>query len=328
VIRRRLILLFGVSLLLVAPAVAQSRNGNLRVRVSFTDGHPCTIKVHVQLMLSGSNTTTDEGYTNDIGEIEFFDLPVGEYHLVVSGDGIETTDSGIFDVDSRRGSQFQNVTVKRTDEAQQRASAGDPTVAVADMNIPRAARKQFNKATDLIAREDWKKAIDLLNRALAIYPQYAQAYNNLGVVYARLGDRSNEKVALQKALAINDHFAPAWVNLGRMAIAQRDFPNAEGWLDKAAALEPANSQTLLILANVQLMNLHYDLAITTCRKVHSLGQDSHSLVHFIAARAYEHETRIPEAKKELHTFLDEEPDGIRADAARRELTNLQKQYPR
>jgi tetratricopeptide (TPR) repeat protein len=319
--RRRLIV--PVILLLLGSATAQmGRTGNLHVRITFTNGRACTIKVRVQLMLSAGNTSVAENYTNDDGLTDFDEVEVGNYHLVVSGDGIETTDSGLFEVDNRHGTQFQTITVKRTEEVDAAKAAG-ATVAVQDMNIPKPAAKEFNKASDLIAREQWKKAIDLLNRALAIYPQYVEAYNNLGVVYARVGDRTSERAALQKALSINDHFAPAWVNLARMAIVERDFPTAETLLDKATALDPTDSQTLLILANVELMNLHYDQAIAHCQKAHSLGQNSHSLVHFIAARAYEHENRISDAIGELKTFLKEEPSGVRADAARKELITLQ-----
>lgn len=330
--------------LLVCSAAAQSRPGNLKVRITFTDGHPCTIKVRVQLMMSAGSTPVSESYTSDSGQTDFDNVEVGNYHLIVSGDGIEQTDSGMFEVDSRRGTQFQTVTVRRTEEVGKKGSAGGPMVDVVDMNVPKAAVKQFDKASESIAREEWKKAIEQLNRAITLYPQYVKAYNNLGVVYGRMGDRASERTALQKAVSLNDHFAPAWVNLARMAIVDRNFPVAESLLDKAIALTPSDPQTLLILANVELLNLHYQQAIATCHKAHSLGQDahsqnshsqaphsqdssqgSHSLVHFIAARAYEHQSQIPDAIAELNTFLVEEPSGIRADAARKELSNLQSQ---
>lgn len=276
-------------------------------------------------MVSAGSTPVGETYTSDSGTTDFDDVEVGNYHLIVSGQGIETTDSGIFEVDSRRGTQFQTVVVKPTQDPSQANAPGAPTVAVTDMNLPKAAVKEFDKASELIAKQEWKKAVDELNRALVLYPQYVKAYNNLGVVYARLGDRASERTALEKAVSLDDHFAPAWVNLARMAIVDRDFTIAESLLDKAIALTPTDSETLVILANVELMNLHYDQAIASSRKAHSLGGDSHSLVHFIAARAYEHENQIPDAVTELQTFLREEPTGERADAARRELVSLQVQ---
>jgi Tfp pilus assembly protein PilF len=323
VTRRRLIV--PLILVLLGSASAQfDRTGNLKVRITFPDGHPCNLRVKVQLMLGAGSTPVAETYTDENGQTDFDDIEVGNYHLIVSGEGIEETDSGLFEVDNRKASQFETVTVRRTDEANQNGGPGGTTVSVVDMNIPKNANKLFDKATQSIADKNWEKALDQLNQAIAIYPRYVQAYNNLGVVYARMGNRPSEREALEKAISLNDHFAPAWVNLGRMAIIGRDFPTAETMLDKAAGLDPTNSETLLILANVELMNLHYDQAIANCRKVHAIGQDSHALVHFIAARALEHESRLPDAEAELRTFLKEEPDGARAEAARKELANLQK----
>jgi lipopolysaccharide biosynthesis regulator YciM len=143
------------------------------------------------------------------------------------------------------------------------------------------------------------------------------------VAYARLGDRTREREALQKAVAL--HFAPAFVNLARMAIVDRDMTQAETLLGKATAEDPASTPTLILLANVELLEHHYDLAIGNCRKAHSLAQDSHALAHYIAARALEHQDRSLEAMAEFQTFLQEEPRGERAEAVRRELAGLQAQ---
>lgn len=314
-------------LFLLCPAAAQLLTGNLKVRVIFPDGRACNTQVHIQLMSSASTTPVAEGFTNDTGMTEFANLEIGNYHLVVSGPSIEETDSGMFEVDSRKSAQYLFVTVRRArDLSQTNEVSGAPTVAASDFNIPKRAVKQFDKATDLMARQEWKKAIDQFNRALSLYPQYAAAYNNLGVAYARLGDRVGERSALQRAVSLNDHFAPALVNLAKMAIVDRDFPTAENLLDKASAINPADSHTLLLLANVELLDGHYDEAIANCRKVHSLA-GFHALVHYVAARAFERKNQTSEAIAELRNFLSEDPYGPRSDAARKELSSLMRQAP-
>jgi len=314
---------------LLGSAAAQFSGGNistgtLHVRITFTNGRACNTRVRVQLMGGASNGSLAETFTNDTGTAEFNNIEVGTYHLVVSGQGIEETDSGSFEVDNRRGSQYQYVQVRKTSEtaAGEHDSGGGQTVAAADLNIPPKAAKEFDKASKLIALQQWKKALTQLNRALAVYPQYAAAYNNMGVVYGRMGDRVAERTALQKAVSLNDHFVPAYVNLARMAITDHDFPAAEGLLDKATGMDPTNLLALVLLSNVELLDHHYDLAISNCRKVHSMGQDSHALVHYIAARAFEHQNRPADATTEFQTFLTEEPSGARADAVRKELASL------
>lgn len=313
---------------LLGSAAAQFSGGNistgtLRVRVTFTNGRACNIPVRIQLM-GGGNGALAETFTNDSGMADFNNIEVGVYHLVLSGQGIEETDSGSFEVDNRRGSQYEYVQVRKTSEAAQ--AAHDPnagqTVAAADLNIPSKAAQEFDKASKLIAQEQWKKALAQLNRAVAVYPQYAAAYNNMGVVYGRMGDRVDERASLQKAVSLNDHFVPAYVNLARMAITDRQFPDAEGLLDKATGMDPTDTRALVLLSNVELLDHHYDLAISNCRKVHSMSQDSHALVHYIAARAFEHQNRPADATAEFQTFLTEEPSGARADAVRKELASL------
>ncbi len=323
-------LLVSLVLLLVPCCSAQRGNsdriGNLKIRIVFTNGHGCHIRLRIVLMEGAGSLSARQGFSNDECMIGFDDLAVGTYHAVVSGEGIVETDSGLFDVDSRKTSQSLEIAVKTTEEANQETAqhSSDPTVSAADLNVPDKARKEFDKASDLIAKQDWKQAQERLNKALAIYPQYASAYNNLGVVLGHLGDRAQERAALQKAIGINDHFAPAYVNLGKMAIVDRNFPEAENFLNKATALDP-NTPTLVLLANVELMDQHYDEAIANCKKAHSTPQAPHALVHYIAARALEHKNDLNHAIAEFQTFLQEEPDGPRADAVRKELAALQSQ---
>ncbi len=304
------------------PVAAQA--GNLKVEIAFQDGRPCNIALHVQLMSSAGLSVAAETYSSEHGEAELYNVDPGTYHLVVSGQGIETADSGVFEIDPRKHSQSVYITVTRTPNENEKAGVGGaPTVSAADLHIPENAAKEFDKATPLMAQREWKKAIDHLNRAVTIYPQYAAAWNNLGAAYARLGDAAHEREALEKAVSLNDHFAAAFVNLAKLAIADRDLPRAEGLLDKAVSSDPTNGQTLILLANVELLQTHYDAAIANCSKVHSLGVDKHALVHYIAARALEHENRLLEAVTEFQTFLKEEPDGERANAVRSEVFSLQ-----
>ncbi len=299
--------------------------GAVKVRVTYSDGRPCGTQLRVQLMSSASNASEADAFTNDSGGVEFSGVQVGNYHIVVSGNGIETTDSGVFEVDSRKSSQTIDISVKRTGESDlprpKESYAG--SVAAVDLNVPDAAKKEFDKASEFMGKENWKKAIERLDKALQIYPKYAAAYNNLGVAYGRSGDRASERQALQQAITLNDRFAAAYVNLAKMDIADRNFPEAETFLGKATSAEPGNPQTMVLLANVQLLDQHYDEAIANCRKAHSMPQDPHALAHYIAARAWERENRSSEAISELQTFLKEESSGPRADAVRKELAALQ-----
>jgi tetratricopeptide (TPR) repeat protein len=309
-----------VFLLLVGSVVAQLEAGSIiqrvRVRVNFTNGI-CDLSAHVRLM--GRSGPVAEAIPNDQCEAEFLNVPVGTYHLNVSGQNVADTDNVIM---PSVGTTDFEVKVKRANELDRAGGApGGPIVSAADLGIPTNAQKEFDKANELITRQDFPKAIQTLNRAIAIYPAYAGAYNNLGVIYARLGDRAHERDALQKAITINDHFAPAYVNLGRMSIATNDFPSAETALNKATSYDPTDAMTLVLLTYSQFMDRHLDEAIATSRKAHTLA-GAHAFVHQVAARAYEQKRDGANAIAQLELFLNEEPSGARADIARKELAAL------
>jgi len=314
-------------LLLVPPTFGQlgSGAGNLKVRVLYSDGRPCDVQVHVQLMDGASSSPVTETYTSNSCTAEFYGVKVGDYHVVVSGQDIEQTASPEFEVDPRRLTQSVDVMVRRPGGSGTEHSGS--IVSAVTLKVPPEARKEFDKASELIARENWKKAIEQLNRAVAIYPDYAEAYNNLGVAYARLGDRTSERSALEKAIRLDDHFAEAYTNLAKMSIVERNFPDAEKLLNKANSAGAQDAPTLALLANVQLLNRHYDDAIATCQKVHLL-RDPHALVHYVAGRALVHLNRLADAMAELQMFLAEEPFGLRADAVRQELAGLQARNPK
>jgi tetratricopeptide (TPR) repeat protein len=295
-----------------------NRPGNIKVRVTSKGAGTCDLRASVSLV-SASGAHVGEDLTNGDCEVYFVNVAAGSYHVVVSGWGIETSDSGRFDLDSR-SRQDLAVRVKYVSQATDMAH---PLVAAVDLNIPASARKEFDKANQFLAQGNWQKAVERLNKAVAIYPRYAEAYNNLGVVYGRLGSRVQNLEALQKAVSLNDHFAPAYVNLARVAIADRDFAQAEALLTRATGIDPTDSQMLSLLAHVEFLNHHYDQALSDCRRAHSATRGEHAVVHYVAARIFEEEKRPSDALAELQTFLSEEQSGPRADAVRREIATLE-----
>jgi tetratricopeptide (TPR) repeat protein len=243
----------------------------------------------------------------------------------VSGQSFAHTDSESIEV-THADSEFE-VTVKRISDVE--PSFFSPVsgfISASDLGIPARARKELAKANELLAKRDLAQALQKLNTAVAIYPSYALAYNNLGVIYAHLGDRDRAREALQRAISVSDHFALAYVNLGRMNISGNDFSNAEVALGKASAFDPTDPTTLILLAYAELMDGRLDDATASSQQAHAIGKP-HAFVHRVAARAFEQKRQLDRAIAELQLFLKEEPGGPRADAARHELEIVQSLVP-
>jgi len=308
-----------IFLLAVASATAQHDSGNIvqrvRVRVALPNG---ACDESMRITLAAHNGPLLEGVENSRCEVEFASVPEGSYQVNISGGDFANADanSSIF-VSSGGPSNF-DIQVRHTNELERSGVPASAFVSASDLAIPSRARKEFDRATELIRKQEMSEAIQKLNKAIALYPAYALAYNNLAVIYARFGDRVRENEALQKALSLNPRLAVAYVNLGRMNISTGNFSEAETALSQASAFNPADPVTLILLCYAEFMDHGFDAAIATSRKAHSLGK-SHSFVHRVAARAFEQKKQSASAIAELQLYLQEEPAGPRADAARKEL---------
>jgi tetratricopeptide (TPR) repeat protein len=318
--------------LLVSNAAAQIHGGSamnpgagdVKIRVILGNDRSAGPTLLIQLMQGSSDAVVSTTYTNDIGEAHFIGVPIGVYHVEVSGDGIANTRSDTFEVDSRKMSQTQYITVRRVEDTGPKPVSGESSmVSASDLNVPPKARKEVDKANEAMALHNWKKALEHLNQAIALAPQYATAFNNLGVLYAKMNDIPHEEEALKKAVAVDDHFAPALVNYGKLCLSQKNPAQAEPLLQKAATAEPTNQETLMLLSYSAYLNRHFDAAIFSAIQAHSSGRDHPAFVHYIAGRAYQQQNQQPQALAEFQKFLQEEPDGPRAARVRADVAKIQ-----
>jgi tetratricopeptide (TPR) repeat protein len=324
---RRLLLLFVLALLVPSPGFAQQdRTGvasaEIRVRVSREDGRPPGDRCRVELLTS-SGVPVRESSSDDSGNVLFPSVPDGSYRLRLTGSTILDITTEEFTVDHGR-SVLETVTVRsKTDPTE--ANSPESMVAVVDLNVPDAAKKEFDRGWAALQEKNWPEAKRYFQKAAELYPQYASAYNNLGVALMNLGQRSEGKQAFERAVSLNDHFANAHLNLGRVALAEGKYEEAATQLDRAVAANPLNPVGLLLLSSVELQLGKYDECIANARRVHSLPHEGYALAHFFAAQAFEAKHDPSEAMVEYKVFLKESPNSPSASKASAALKVLQSQ---
>lgn len=316
-----------VVLLAVAAAAAQRPEDRPAQRVHIhLDSADGGCDPSARITLSGQFGPSFEGVQNAHCDVEFSNVPEGAYHVEIASREFTSNDvsSNIFV--SFGGPADFDVRLRRSTPPDYSGMHGSAFVSASDLAVPGRARKEFDKANQLITRQEFQDAIHKLEKAIRIYPQYAIAYNNLAVIYSKLGDRKRETEALQKAISIKPDFALAYVNLGRMNLRGNDTPAAETAFTKAADLSPSDPITLILLSYSEFLDQHFDAAIETSHKAHEL-QQPHSVAHRVAARAFEQQKQGAKAIAELEAFLREEPTGPRSDAARHEIEVVRAALP-
>ncbi len=294
---------------------------DVRVQVSYTDDRPAKLYLRVQLMTS-SELFVAEGFTDDLGIVSFRANP-GNYRLRIIGPDIEETTTSVFSIlrGDPQHTEFVRVAPKASASATLQARSPG-LVAAVDLNVPDKARKEYEKGGEAMEAGNLDEARERLKAAVRIFPQYAAAHNDLGVVYMRTGERERGREAFARAIATNARFARAYRNLAYIEIEERKYNESISLLEKVLISDPLDAQTLALLAQVYLLNGRMDEALASARKVHSVPHEGQAVAHFIAARALEARNLSEEAAAEYKMFLKEAPNSASSAKARAALDKL------
>jgi tetratricopeptide (TPR) repeat protein len=290
----------------------------LSVRVTYENGRPVGPNVRVEL-LGAYGGSVALAMTDTSGTVRLTRLDPGRYKLRVTGTGFDSKETEAIDMTDGLPRYNETVQVKQS------ATPGEgvPTGTV-DANVPADARKEFEKADENMHSQDWNGAQKHLEKAIAIYPKYAMAHNNLAVVYARLKQNDKAVESFRTAAQLDEHLHEANMYLGQFYYDNHDFKQAEPYLQHAATDDPKNAQLLLVLANCELRNGEPDQALANAQKVHALpDHKKFAAAHLIAGQVLSDKGDAKAASEEYRLFLKEDPTSPMAPKVKDALTQLE-----
>ncbi len=298
-------------------------NAQIMVRVTFENERPAGDRIRVEL-LTGSGIPVADTFTNSEGRVTFVVTFPGDYRLQVSGSTLEGLTTATFHVDDQDKSNTVFVKVKpKVDQSAATSKPNTPaTTSTGELRIPPEAQKAFHKGMEAWQRQDIPKATEYFEKAIALYPAYDTAYNNLGVMYYQTNQVQKAREAFEKSVSLNEKNADADRNLARMLINDGNVNRAQDLLKKSLLVEPLNPVTLTLLCVAEIESGDNDGALATAHKTHQLPHEGYPLVHFIAGQALEHEGHPQQAFAEYETYLSEAPNGAEAPQVRNALSRL------
>jgi Flp pilus assembly protein TadD len=286
----------------------------------------------ILIKLDGNVVGTRRASTDGSGEFSFNSLPAADYSI--------TIDAGPDYVPVR-----QSVLIYGNTGNVGMGNAGDttrldihlqpkgPTDEQLFAGIPAAAVDKYKKARELgrssadkkASEQGAKLAIEQLNGALAIYPNFPAALSELGTQYHKLNEMTKLAETMEALLKLKPGDPHAHLNLGIALYSQKKFEDAETHLREAVRL--ANTDAIAhYYLGVTLVGLKkYGDAEKELEAAIANGGDNMAQAHRYLGGLYM-ASKNPKAADELEKYLTldpKAPDAERTKAAIKDLRTKQ-----
>jgi tetratricopeptide (TPR) repeat protein len=204
------------------------------------------------------------------------------------------------------------------------SSAGDAnSVSVAAMKVPEKARSAFAKAREAFANSKFDVAQKQVTKALAIYPQFAEALTLQALLYMQKNDLLQSEKNLESAIQYDPSYAMAYLALGTVFNSLGHYDDATRTLERSVSISPNAWQNYFEMAKAYLGKGMYAKALQLANKAQSLGPSNFGPIHLLKAYAMMPQKLYRDATQELQAFLSKAPQGQSAEQAQKMLAQAQ-----
>jgi tetratricopeptide (TPR) repeat protein len=237
----RVVLLRGLGVCALGALLGgMARASTLHGEVSSDDA--ATFSGLTAVLLSGSDAMpVARAWVAANGEFEMTGVATGSYRLrIVDGAGRLLREDF---VSVTAGAVRVTIRLPRWDFG----SPGKVSLASLKRKIPRAARREFQRAEKAERRGDVAGAIAHLRKAIEIEPRFMEAHNNLGARLMERGERELAAAEFRAAAELDPSAAPAFSNLGVTLLWLGKLEKAEKAARRAVEIDGASRKHRWVL---------------------------------------------------------------------------------
>ena len=245
-------------------------------------------------------------------DFRFQGLVTGEYYIHIDVEGFEEVQQA-FEI--RGGPTYVNVLLREKIGATARGpggfAGGNPNlidIEALAAKHPKEAVEEYEKSLDDVRKGDTNRAIDRLEKAVRLAPDFYQARNNLGIQYQKLRRYEAAESEFREAHALNRNEAQPLVNLGNLWLVQDDFRPAAIVLREAVRLDPTSAAALYYLGSALYKTAALEEAEGVLVRAIELDPIS-AQARLMLVNVYMQEEDYKQALEQLDVYLEDSPDG-------------------
>jgi tetratricopeptide (TPR) repeat protein len=196
------------------------------------------------------------------------------------------------------------------------------TVSARVLAIPARAYRDYDEARAALSHRDTAAAVSHFERAVALAPQFAAAWNELGAIAYQTQNFTRAEECFLRALNQDPHSYEPLVNLGGVEVTLHKTERALDYNMQAVLARPNDA-----LAHSQLGMAYFqagndDLALRHLETARGLDPAHFSHPQLLMAEIHLRRKDRPAAAADLEDFLKHHPDWPHAAEMRQAITRL------
>src|SRR5258707_8412233 len=276
------------------------------------------IRVDVKALTGGSIATT---FTDSTGRFQAPAQGTGSVIVAVQEDGYEPVEQQVnVGYEGSTGS----VLIRLRKLKASLVDRGSYTASVNDLKVPGKARHEFDKGIARLQKNDAEGSLNHFKEATNAFPNYYEAYYQIGVANLELRRGNDAEQALQRSIDLSGGgFAEPQFALGALLCERQSFQDAERVLRRAIEVDGNSWKGHLFLGQALFGQNRLAEAEKSAHEVLLRRSDvasAYILLANVHIRRHEYALGI----KDLDTYLTMRPDGASSEQAREVRAAAQK----
>jgi tetratricopeptide (TPR) repeat protein len=269
--------------------------------------------VRLQLLTAAGNVAHSSILTNDSGDFSFGQFPQGHYAIVAERDGYQPAR---FEVEVTRYDQ-PNLVVRMRKQLVAPNPTGDLTTAH-QLAIPHKARAAFEKGVAKAdSHGDYKGAVLDFQRAINLYPDYYEAYAEMGTAYVRLKDFASAEKALRQSIEMSaQKYVPPLMLLSMLLNDQNRSTEAEPLARQVIAADPTAWRGQYELSRAQLALRRLSEAEASAYAARDLKPENPD-IYLLLSEIHRHTQNPGALLQDIDAYLKLAPQGPAAPQVRK-----------
>ena len=174
-------------------------------------------------------------------------------------------------------------------------------------SVPAEAISVYNSALEMSNRGDFSTALNEYGKAIAIFPKFLEAYNNIGEIYSKMGRRETGRIStylqaltiernyrvllnlgveyynkgqnlpalshFKEAIALKDDFVEGHFYAGMAYFNIKDFPNAEKHFSQVLSFDRNHEKANYLLSYIYYEWKQYERVLECLDRIKDSTQD-------------------------------------------------------